>query len=100
MVASFWFAVMTRGEEMTAARVSACAADGSRSTMKFAPRIPTAKLPAGFEAGRLMLWRFGALVPVGIVTGNGVPVVPRLARPEPMIWSVPTALPVVVHRPL
>ena len=28
-----YFAVITRGEEMTSARVSACAADNSRSTM-------------------------------------------------------------------
>ncbi len=32
IVASFWFAVMTRGEEMTSPRPSACAADSSRST--------------------------------------------------------------------
>ena len=33
IVASFWFAVMTRGEETISPRPSACAADSSRSTM-------------------------------------------------------------------
>ena len=32
MVACFWFAVMTRGEEMVSLLPSFCAADSSRST--------------------------------------------------------------------
>ena len=33
IVASFWFAVITRGEETISPRPSACAAESSRSTM-------------------------------------------------------------------
>ena len=55
MVASFWFAVITRGEEMMFAWVSAWAADSSRSTMKLLPRMPRAIEPAGLVTGRLTL---------------------------------------------
>ena len=55
MIAFFWLAVMTRGEAMMSASVSACAADSSRSTMKLLPRMPRAIEPAGLLTGRLTL---------------------------------------------
>src|SRR6202047_4772260 len=81
MVASFWLAVMTRGEEMMFAWVSAWAADSSRSTMKLLPRMPRANEPAGLLTGRLTLYRLEAVLPDGNVTGKGVPVPTRLVSP-------------------
>ena len=40
------------------------------------------------------------MLPVGIDTGKGVPVLLLFEIAEPRIWSVPAALPVVVTIPL
>src|SRR4030095_8668560 len=57
MMASRWFAVMTRGVEITSPRPSACAADSSRSMRKSGPSKEYARLPAGLATGRFTLYR-------------------------------------------
>ncbi len=58
-------------------------------------------LPAGLGTGRLTLYRSGApAVPVGMVTGYGLPFDDRLLRADPTVVSVAAALPDVVQIPL
>ena len=88
---------MTRGDEITSPRPSACNADSSRSTRKSSSRIASASVPAGFATGRLTLKRsFRA----GTSTGNGCPVPLILSIAEFTMVSLPSALPVVETSPL